>query len=157
MVQVATAETPLHNPRGFHAAKVDSAGRLKLPAAIHEYLDRLADKTLIVGLLKGTARIYTNGSFDNNLAKLDSKPALRAAISMEMDRTGGNVSMDPQHRITLPQTLRKEMELEEQTVHLRFYDDVVFMYTQTQFEEVTGAARKAIEENFGDAEELGFV
>lgn len=157
MAAAAQFSSALRNPRGFHAAKVDAAGRLKLPAAVHDYLEKLPDKSLFVTLLKGMARIYTGGSFDSNLAKLDSKPQLRAAMAIEADRYGDNANIDPQRRITLPQPLRKAMGLEEQTVHLRFYEDVIFLYTQDQFEKATEAAAALLDGSYDEAAELGFV
>lgn len=158
MAQVVSAEAPLRNPRGFHAAKVDSAGRLKLPSAVLNHLVRLHDRNLFVTKLRGTARIYTNGSWERNLDKLSSKPAVRAAVATEADRYGADVETDPQNRITLPQLLRKEMGLEDQTLHLRFYDDVVMLYTQAQYEEETRKSEAfLVEQGYREAEELGFV
>lgn len=157
MASVAPIVGHLRNPRGFHAAKVDSAGRLKLPAAVYDYLERLSDKALFVTLLQEKARIYTGGSFDANLAKLDAKPQLRAAMAIEADRYGDNANVDPQRRITLPQALRKALKVEDQTVYLRFYEDVIFVYTQEQYERVTDDAAALLEQQYDQAAELGFV
>ena len=43
---------------------------------------------------------------------------------------------DPQGRVTLPQSLRKEMGLEDKSVQLRFYEDVITIFTQDQFDAV---------------------
>lgn len=157
MVQVATAEVPLRNPRGFHPAKVDAAGRLKMPARVLEYLNRLADKGLFVTKLFGMARIYTNGSWEANLDKLSSDPGLQAAVALDADRFGADAELDPQGRLTLPQTLRKTLGVEDQTVYLRFHYDVVLVYTQEQYDAEGNEAGQKVETEKAKVKALGFV
>lgn len=136
---------------------MDGAGRLKLPAKVLEVLGRLAEKTLFVTKLKGMARIYTNGSWERNLDKLNGLPQLRKSMAIEADRYGADVELDPQGRITLPQAMRKEMGLEDEQVYLRFYEDVIFVYTQGQYAAEVDAAAKVVSEGMEQAEALGFV
>jgi len=50
---------PVEAPRGFLSARVDEKGRLKLPAAITQYLGALGERKVFVTTLNGsTARIY---------------------------------------------------------------------------------------------------
>lgn len=157
MVHVATAEVPLRNPRGFHPAKVDGAGRLKMPARVLEYLNRLADKGLFVTKLYGMTRIYTNGAWESNLAKLAAEPELQAAVALEADRFGADAELDPQGRLTLPQTLRKAMGIEDQTVYLRFHYDVVLVYSQEQYDAAGVEAGDLAEAEKAKVKALGFV
>ena len=99
-----------------------------MPARVLEYLNRLADKGLFVTKLFGMARIYTNGSWEANLDKLSSDQGLQAAVALDADRFGADAELDPQGRLTLPQTLRKALGVEDQTVYLRFHYDVVLVY-----------------------------
>lgn len=159
MEKSTTAEVPLRNPRSFIQAKVDAAGRVKLPAKVLEFLSRLADKNLFVTRLKGMARIYTNDSWEHNLNRLNHDASLRRAVATEADKYGAEVELDPQGRITLPQLLRKEMGLEDKPIYVRFDSDVLFLYTQEQYESHTDEARRKLEEEGGYelAEKAGFI
>lgn len=148
---------PVRPPRGFHTAKVDQAGRIKLPAKYQEYLARLEDRTLFVTKLHGMARIYTNGSWERNLAKLDADPALKLRYTVQADRFGGDVEMDPQGRITLPQALRQDMKLENESLQLRFFDDIVLIYTPDQFQAAISEAESTEEPDREAAAKLGVV
>ena len=158
MEKLMTSEVPLRNPRTFIGAKVDSAGRVKLPAKVLEFLSRLADKNLFVTRLKGMARIYTNGSWERNLNLLNHLPAVRKAMATEADKYGVEAELDPQGRITLPQLLRKEMGLEDKSIYMRFDADVVFIYTQEQYEAETNKARAELEAGgYEQADKAGFI
>ncbi len=137
----AAAKAPLRAPLGFHACKVDSAGRLKLPARFQDYLSKLSDRTLFATEHAGLARIFTNGSWQKFLDKAP-EPAMRRRLSIYAEAVGGEVDVDPQGRITLPQQLRRELGLEDQVVQLRFYEDVITIYPQQQFEEELERVRK---------------
>jgi DNA-binding transcriptional regulator/RsmH inhibitor MraZ len=124
----------LRAPLGFYPCKVDSAGRLKLPAKYQEYLEKLPDKYLFVTESRGLARIYTNGSWERRLARIED-PQLRWRETFRAELVGCDVDVDPQGRITLPQQLRKELGLEDKTVQLRFYEDVITIYPPDKFEQ----------------------
>ncbi len=125
----------LRAPLGFHPCKIDAAGRLKLPAKYQEYLKDLPDKYLFVTEYKGMARVFTNGSWERTVEKLEDK-ALRKRVTFRAEAKGGDVDCDPQGRVTLPQSLRKELGLEDKSVQLRFYEDVITIFTQEQFDAV---------------------
>ena len=56
---LTSTATPVEAPRGFFSARVDEKGRLKLPAAITQYLGALGENKVFVTTLNGsTARIY---------------------------------------------------------------------------------------------------
>ncbi|MEJ5368264.1 MAG: hypothetical protein WHT08_08110 [Bryobacteraceae bacterium] len=131
----------LRAPLGFYPCKVDSAGRLKLPARYQDYLGKLLDKRLFVTEHRGLARIFTNGSWERMLERI-TDPAMKRRIAYLAEAIGGEVDIDPQGRITLPQQLRKEMGLEEKAVQLRFYEDVITIYPQERFEEELERARQ---------------
>lgn len=124
----------LRAPLGFYPAKVDATGRMKLPAKFQDYLRQLPDKNLFVAEHKGLVRVFTNGSWERVLSQISDR-ALKKRFTIRAAAYGGDVDLDPQGRITLPQLLRKQMQLEDQPVQLRFYDDVITIYTQPQFEE----------------------
>lgn len=131
---VPSGSTRLRAPLGFYPCKVDAAGRLKLPARYQEYLDKLPERYLFVTESRGLARIYTNGSWERRLARIED-PQLRWRETFRAELVGCDVDVDPQGRITLPQQLRKEMGLEDKTVQLRFYEDVITIYPPDKFEQ----------------------
>jgi DNA-binding transcriptional regulator/RsmH inhibitor MraZ len=135
---------------------VDSAGRLKLPARYVEWLDRLEDKSLYVTVVRGMARIYTNGSWERNLEKLNSDRALKREMSFMSDVFGGDVEKDPQGRITLPKALRDLLKLEDQQVQLRFDDDMIFVFPQDRFDGQLKAYQATYEADLDRAEKMGF-
>lgn len=126
------------NPRGFHSTKVDAAGRMKLPAKIQDFLKLLTDKGLFATFFDGMARIYCNGSLERNLAKLEGDSDAYEWASKTADRFGSDVELDSQWRITFPPTLRAAVDLKDQQVHLRMQDDVITVYTQAQFDALSG-------------------
>ena len=144
-------------PRGEYPVKVDSTGRLKFPAAYKEYLDALDDKAVFVTVVFGMIRGYTSSSWEQELSRLDSKPAVKKAVWEDGDRFGQDVTPDGQGRATLPQKVRDVVPVEESTLHMRFHGEVIWMYTEDQWSKM-GARNDANRESVkADAEELGFV
>ena len=51
--------TGVEPPRGFHGARVDEKGRLKLPSVFQQYLKSLGEETVFITTLDmSTLRIY---------------------------------------------------------------------------------------------------
>ncbi len=151
----ATFGNRLRAPYGFHPCKIDGAGRVKLPARYLEYLKKLAEVDLFVTEHGGLARIFTNGSWERTVAKLDTDTALRKRFTFRAESIGGDVTIDDAGRITLPQRLRQELELVDTQVQLRFYEDVITIYPQKQYDaeaERVNSHRQSDEER---ARELG--
>lgn len=133
--QNSTLRRKVPCPRGFYPARVDAGGRLKLPARCAEYALQFEDRILFVTKQVGFARIYLNGAWERELAKLDGDPELRAEVWFEADRDGADVDLDPQGRVTLPQKLRDELKLENKAVQVRITDDIITIYLQSQIDE----------------------
>lgn len=155
MAQADAVLTP-RNPRGFHSARVDAAGRLKLPAKYQEYLKALIDKTLFATVYEGMARIYCNGSFERNLDLLADNPALLETMAKFGDMFGSDVDLDPQGRITLPQQLRKLLGLEDRSVYLRYDGDIISIYSEEQYKAEQDRLMAEIEESLKAAKAKGF-
>ena len=102
----------------------------------------------------GLARIFTNGSWQRFLEQAPDA-AMRRRLSIYAEAVGGEVDVDPQGRITLPQQLRKELGLEDKTVQLRFYEDVITIYPQEKFDEELERARKFRESDLARLAEMG--
>jgi DNA-binding transcriptional regulator/RsmH inhibitor MraZ len=132
---VASAPRPLRNPRGYHATRVDPAGRLKLPVRFLEYIRTLPDQILFVTVVKDMAKIYVNGAWERELDKLPPEDAdVRDRIARTAEAQGGDVECDPQGRVTLPPKVREFLKLENQAVQLRFSEDIIAVYTQERFD-----------------------
>lgn len=128
---------PVPTPLGFHGAKVDSAWRLKFPAKFADYIQSLSNKSLYITNIDGEARIYTNGAWLRNLNQLSDDPGLKRRMGEYYDGMGGDMDMDPQGRVTIPQNLRKVIDLEDKQVMLRFMDDMIYIFTMEQYAAIT--------------------
>ncbi len=142
MDSVPTVTRRFRAPLGFQPCKIDSTGRLKLPSAYQEYLKQLGDPYLFVTEVKGMARVFTNGSWERTVAKMDGDPDYKKRFTLRAEAIGCDVDVDPQGRVTLPQNLRRELQLEDQQVQLRFYEDVITIYSQEQYATEVGRAKE---------------
>ena len=89
-MEAGTSPRPLRNPRGYHATRVDPAGRLKLPARFLEYIRSLPDQILFVTVVKDLAKIYVNGAWERELDKIPAAQAdVRDRIARTEDAQGG--------------------------------------------------------------------
>lgn len=148
------------SPRGFFSASIDKAGRLKMPAKYKEHLEGLDEKSMFVTLNEGMAKIYTNGSWDRNLAILQSTTeATEEAerVATLADVYGEDVQMDSNGRVTLPQELRRKLGLEDQPVQLRFFvEDVIKVFTLAQYQRVVAAAEQTADADVRTLKGQGF-
>jgi DNA-binding transcriptional regulator/RsmH inhibitor MraZ len=145
----ATTGNRLRAPYGFHTCKIDTAGRVKLPARYLEYLEKIHETDLFVTEHGGLARVFTNGSWEKLVAKLDEDTALRKRFTFRAESIGGDTTIDDAGRITLPQRLREQLKLVNEQAYLRFYDDVITIYPQAQYDaeaEKVNAYRQADED-----------
>ena len=132
---VGTSIRPLRNPRGYHATRVDPAGRLKLPARFLEYIRAQPDQILFATVVKDLAKIYVNGAWERELDKMPADEAdVRDRIARTAEALGGDVECDPQGRVTIPQKVREFLKLENQAVQLRFSENIISIYSQEHFE-----------------------
>lgn len=153
--QPANTAVPQRAPRGTYPARLDSGGRLKMPAKFVEHLQNIDDKALYATFFNGLPRIFTNGSWERNLARLDADPALKKRIAFYCDSVGGDVEMDKQDRLTLPPRLREEAKLGEQTLRLRFYQDIITLYPESAYESECAEVRSTMEADQGQASSMG--
>ena len=149
MEQVQPIPLPLLAPRGFHAGTVDATGRLKLPAPFTKYLAKMENMDLFMTEYRGKARIFTNGSWRKLVALLDDAPDHQDVFTSAAESIGGDIELDPQGRITIPQKLRAQLKLESQPVQLRFHEDVITFWKLAEFEQMETAnttAKNEVEE-----------
>jgi MraZ protein len=105
----------------MYPSRLDDKGRIKMPAAFQQYLSSFAEKRLFVTSLdRHIAQIYPievwrqNGKFFQER----KDPRLARRIQFNAADLGAEAEMDSQGRITFPPELRRELQLEEQTLRL---------------------------------------
>jgi MraZ protein len=112
-------------PRGTLSGRVDEKGRLKLPATVVQYLDTLGERKVFVTTLNiSTALIYPISVW-RETEKMLQEPGddadLKADVAFVANHYGEDVEIDAQGRVLMPTTLRRDLELEKDDVHLLFY------------------------------------
>ncbi|HEY7209517.1 MAG TPA: hypothetical protein VH477_04530 [Bryobacteraceae bacterium] len=132
-------------PRGAFSGRVDEKGRLKLPAAIAQYLGALGDqKVFITTLNTSTALIYPISVWretENMLAEPGDDADLRADVAFVANHYGEDAEIDGQSRVLLPTTLRRELGLEKDDVHLVCYRQRIEVFGSRIYEQRLEAAR----------------
>ena len=112
-------------PRGFLSARVDEKGRLKLPAAIVEYVAALGDQRVFVTTVNGsTARIYPISVWRQNEILLEQggdDTELKEDVAFVAYHFGADSDVDAQGRVLVPTELRRALRLEGEQVHLRCF------------------------------------
>ncbi len=132
-------------PRGVFKVSIDDKGRLKLPAAITEYLQGLGEnKVFITTLDVKEVRIYPLSVW-RRTEKLLEEPgedfALRQDLAMIASNYGKDDELDQQGRLTLPGDLRKELGLEKDEARLRWYQGHLKLVSGQEHERRLEAAK----------------
>lgn len=126
MEQTAPIATLAEPPLGIFTAKCDEKGRLKLPAEFATYLKTLgADKVFITTVDMKLARIYPKRVWESNQNLFENAgedAEIAEDIAFISNLYGASSEIDANGRILLPTNLRRELELENQTVWLDFYN-----------------------------------
>jgi MraZ protein len=155
---ISTA-TPVEAPRGFFSARVDEKGRLKLPAAITQYLGALGEKKVFVTTLNGsTARIYPISSWlqTENLLEEPGEDALtREDVAFIASHFGADSEIDPQGRVLVPTELRRTLKLENEQVYLRCFKQRIDVIGREVYEERLAKAMEGLGEKVQALEKRG--
>jgi MraZ protein len=132
-------------PRGFHQARCDEKGRVKLPAALHQYLRALGEKKLFVTTLdERTARLYPISSWKETEKILENAGDDAEAaehVTFLANHYGVDSDMDDQGRLLLPKELRQELGLENQPVWLLWSKGKIEMLGETVYKQRFDEAR----------------
>lgn len=138
-VDNGTKPTGVEPPRGIYPARVDEKGRLKLPAAFHQYLNQLGEeKVFITSLDVRTARIYPISVWKQNedlFEQAAEDPEAAADIAFLANDLGADADMDAQGRVLIPQELRKQLGIENEPVWLACYKGRIDVYSKAVYEE----------------------
>jgi MraZ protein len=132
-------------PRGVFKVSVDDKGRLKLPAAMLEYLQALGEiKVFITTLDLKEVRIYPLSAW-KEVEKWLEEPGPNAAARRDLAWVAANYGkddeLDAQGRLTLPGDLRKEMSLEKDETRARWSKGHLKLVSSRQHEVVMTAAK----------------
>jgi DNA-binding transcriptional regulator/RsmH inhibitor MraZ len=127
----STPNPTLRTPNGNFAAKVDEAGRIKLPAKVRDFLLAQPDRAMFATWNEpksSMAKIYFNGSWEKNKEiasrQTTHREAAKAYIRLS-NRYGGDVEIDSNGRVTLPMELRGALQLKDSPVQLLIFGEVV--------------------------------
>lgn len=135
-------------PRGFHQARIDEKGRLKLPAVIQQYLGELREQQVFITTLDlRTARLYPRSVWKENeiLFENAGEDADNAeAVSFLSKHYGADSELDGQGRVLIPQELRRELGIEGQTVFLGYDRGAVEVYGEAMYTQKLAASKASI-------------
>jgi MraZ protein len=156
----ASVPVPVEAPRGFHTARVDDKGRLKLPAAFQTFLEAQPEQKVFVTKLRDNiARIYPIAIWRQNEALAEqynddadgSEDVLLYAQAM-----GADALMDNQGRVTLPQRLRQRLGLENVPVMVVYARGVINVYTEEEYEKLMQRLEVSVDEKLPPLRKKGF-
>jgi MraZ protein len=137
---------PAEFPRGRYPGRLDDKGRLKLPAVFAQFFNSLPESKLyLTSLDRRIAQLYPIGEWRVNEKLFDSSRANSAAaknVHFNAQDLGADVEMDTQGRITVHPDLRRELGMEDQSLHLIASKGHVQILTESLYQE---QRRKAIE------------
>ena len=146
-------------PRGTLSGRVDEKGRLKLPAALVQYLEAIGERKVFVTTLNiSTALIYPISVW-RETEKLLQQPAedadLRADVAFIANHYGEDTEIDAQGRVLVPTTLRRELELERDDVHLLCYKQRIEVFGSRVYEQRLGRAKTNLADKVAALEKKG--
>ena len=146
-------------PRGTLSGRVDEKGRLKLPAAIVQYLESMGERKLFVTTLNiSTALIYPISTWretEKMLAEPGEDAEDRSDLAMVANHYGEESEIDGQGRVLISTTLRRELGFEKDDVHLLFYKGRIEMFGSTVYEQRLAKARTNLAEKNSALEKKG--
>jgi MraZ protein len=147
-------------PRGFHSARVDDKGRLKLPVPFQQYLSSFPENKLFVTKLRDdVGRIYPIPIWRKNeeiLFNSDEDAEEAEDIAFLANRMGSDSEMDGQGRVLLPPLLRRKLGIENQPVQVMVIRGVILIYSESVFEQIDSAASAGYEDKLRRLQRKGF-
>jgi MraZ protein len=150
---------PVEAPLGFLAARVDEKGRLKVPAAILQYLASMNESRMFITTFdKVTVRLYpikTWRETENFLTKPGEGAQARAALRIRAKHYGADSEIDAQGRVLLPTDLRRELELEGVAVHMECVNERIEMSSDAAYKKKLEEADRVLETKLDEVMEMG--
>ena len=129
---------PVELPRGRHSGRLDDKGRLKLPAAFVQFFESLPEKKLfLTSLDRSIAQLYPIAEWRVNekfFADFRANPSAARNILFNANDLGADVEMDSQGRITVPASLRRDLKMEGEDLHLMASKGHLEILTEPQYQ-----------------------
>lgn len=146
-------------PRGTLQARVDEKGRLKLPAAIQQYLGRLGEnKVFITTLDLKSARLYPTSLWQENevfFSQPSDDPDELADVQLLANHYGADSDLDTQGRVLFPTELRRDLGMENQPVWLECQKGRINVYSQQEYGQRLERAKTRAAEKLRSLESKG--
>ena len=154
-----TPAIAIEAPRGTLSGRVDEKGRLKLPTAIVQYLEAIGEhKVFITTLNLSTALIYPISAWretEKMLQESGEDADLRSDLAFVANHYGEDSEIDTQGRLLLPTTLRRDLELERDDVHLLCYKGRIEIFGSKVYEQRFDKAKTGLAEKLAALEKKG--
>lgn len=139
--------------------RLDDKGRLKLPAEFQHFLDSLSEKQLFVTSLdRRIAQIYPIAVWRENERFFENyreNPQVAQDIAFNANDLGADAEMDSQGRVLFNTTLRSELDLQSQQLHLYAYRGHIRVLTEASYQERRQRASKNTTDNVDLLERAG--
>ena len=146
-------------PRGTLSGRVDEKGRLKLPAALAQYLEAIGERNVFVTTLNtSTALIYPISVWretEKMLQEAGDDADLRADVAFIANHYGEDVEVDAQGRVLMPTTLRRDLELERDDVHLLAFKQRIEVIGSKVYSQRLEAAKTGLADKLKALEKKG--
>jgi transcriptional regulator MraZ len=138
---------------------VDEKGRLKLPAAIGQYLEAFGERRVFVTTLNTSTALIYPISIWRETEKMLQEPGedadVRADVAFVANHYGEDVEIDAQGRVLMPALLRRELELEKDDVHLVCYKQRIEVFGSRIYDERLASAKTNLPEKLKSLEKKG--
>jgi MraZ protein len=140
---------PVEPPLGMYPGRLDDKGRLKLPAEFQKYVGGLPEKRLFVTSLdRRTASIYPIRVWKQNeqfFEEFTEEPGLAENVAFNAADLGTEAEMDTQGRIQFSSKLRRDLDIENQPVHLLFYRGAIRVLSDATYQARRSASSQSPE------------
>ena len=144
----SNSSAPSEAPRGTLSGRVDEKGRLKLPAAMAQYLESIGEKKVFVTTLNlQTALIYPISVWRETemmLQEAGEDADLRSDVAFVANEYGQDVELDAQGRVLMPTNLRRDLDLEKDDVRLLFYKQRIEVFGSKVYAERLAKAKEGL-------------
>lgn len=158
-LNISPPVAPVEPPRGVLSTRVDEKGRLKLPAAIAQYLADAGEKKVFVTTLDlSTVRIYPLSSWRQTEAMLEQPgedTEARNDVAFIAYHYGADAEVDPQSRVLVPTNLRRELNIENEQVYLRCFKQRIDLIPGPAYERMLAGAKTSLTEKVKALEKQG--
>jgi len=128
----------------MYPSRMDDRGRVKLPVAFKEYLEKFENKRLFVTSLdRRIAQVYPMVLWKQTkkfLENFSEDPEAAENLAFNAADLGAETEMDAQARVLFSPELRRELGREDQPVHLYAFGGHIEVLNQAVYEERKRAA-----------------